>query len=325
MPVPDQSKASRREFLAAATVAAGVPLLAGAQAPPASSRPAAPVHATAAAAAGMVTVGRENSTPIDLYVEDHGSGRPVVLLHGWPLAGTAFEKQVPALLAAGHRVITYDMRGFGRSSQPATGYDFATLADDLHNLMARMDLRDAALVGHSLGTGEVATYIGRYGTARVRKAVLISALPFFLRTPDNPAGVDPAVVDQTQRAILADRPAFLTGLFKNFYNADVNLGRRVSPEVLQGNWNTAYAGSAIGTHAVVASWREDLRPHLPRIDVPTLVIHGGDDRILPHATTAVPTTRAIRGARLVTVAGGPHLVPWTHGDEVNRALVEFLA
>lgn len=318
---------SRRDFLVAAT-AAGVPLVAGAAAGLAPTRAeAAPVVRAGRVAGGIVKVGEENSTPIEIYYEDHGpaNGRPVVLSHGWPLSSSAFEKQVPALLAAGHRVITYDRRGFGKSSQPATGYDFPTYADDLHKLVTAMDLRGFALVGHSLGSGEVAAYAGKHGTGRMRRAVMISALPFFLRTADNPDGVDPAVVEKTQGAILADRPAFLTELFKNFYNTDVYLGKRVSPEVLQGAWMSGYAGSPIGTHAVVASWKTDLRPHLSRIDVPTLVMHGTQDRILPYATTAVPTAKAIRGARLAPIDGGPHLMPWTHADQVNRELLGFLA
>ena len=324
--VPRGEMPSRRDFLVAAT-AAGVPLVAGVSGLAATPAAAAPVVRTARVAGGIVKVGEENSTPIEIYYEDHGpaNGRAVVLSHGWPLSSTAFEKQVPALLAAGHRVIAYDRRGFGKSSQPATGYDFATYADDLHKLVTALDLRDFALVGHSLGSGEVAGYIGRHGSERIRKAVMISALPFFLRTPDNPNGVDPAIVQQTQAAILADRPAFLTGLFKNFYNTDVYLGKRVSPEVLQGAWVSGFAGSPIGTHAVVASWRTDLRPWLARIDKPTLVMHCTQDRILPYATTAVPTAKAIRGARLAPIEGGPHLMPWTHADVVNRELVSFLA
>jgi pimeloyl-ACP methyl ester carboxylesterase len=249
--------ASRRDFVFA-TAAAAVPLLAGvtsraAVAAPAPTIPDRPRSTTM----GTVTVGRENSTNIDIYYEDHGAGRPVVLSHGWPLSGTAWEKQVPPLLAAGYRVITYDRRGFGRSSQPAGGYDYGTFADDLHKLVTALDLRDFALVGHSMGSGEVAGYIGKYGTERARKAVFVSALPFFLKSADNPNGVDPSVPAGVMKALAADRPAFITSFLKDFYNADVQLGKRVSPEVIQGNWQTAYGASALGTYACVSAWGTD--------------------------------------------------------------------
>jgi non-heme chloroperoxidase len=272
-----------------------------------------------------INVGQENSTPIDLYYEDHGSGPPVVLIHGWPLSGRSWEKQLAALLAAGRRVITYDRRGFGKSSQPATGYEYDTFAEDLHKLVTMLDLRDFALVGFSMGGGEVARYLGTYGTGRVSKAVFMAAVPpFLLKTSDNPDGIDGSVFDGIKKAIAADRPAFLTQFLSNFYNVDVLGGKQISDEVVRESWNVAVGASPIGTLQCVTAWYTDFRKDLPRIDVPTLIIHGDSDRILPIEVTGKPAQAAIKGSRLVTVKGGPHGLNWTHADEVNRELVSFL-
>src|SRR6202035_271863 len=225
-------------------------------------------------------VGKENSTDIELYYEDHGSGDPVVLIHGYPLNGASWEKQVPELLAAGHRVITYDRRGFGRSSQPTTGYDYDTFAKDLHNLVTTLDLRDFALVGFSMGGGEVARYLGTYGSERVTKAVFIASVPpFLLKTANNPEGVDGSVFEGIKKAIVADRPAFLSAFLANFYNVDVLGGKSISDQVIQYNWNVGVGASAKGTLDCVSAWVTDFRNDLPRVDVPALVIHGDADRI----------------------------------------------
>jgi len=272
-----------------------------------------------------ITVGQENSTPIELYYEDHGTGKPVVLIHGWPLSGASWEKQVAALLEAGHRVITYDRRGFGQSSKPATGYDYDTFAEDLNKLVTKLDLRDAALVGFSMGGGEVARYLGTYGSKRVSKAVFISAVPpFLLKTADNPGGVDGGVFDGIKKGIVADRPAFLSAFLADFYNVDVLGGKRISNQVVQYSWNVAVGASAKGTLDCVTAWYTDFRKDLPRIDVPTLVVHGDSDRIVPIAVAGIPTSKSIKGARLVVVEGGPHGVTWTHPDKVNPELVSFL-
>jgi non-heme chloroperoxidase len=272
-----------------------------------------------------ITVGQENSTPIELYFEDHGSGKPVVLIHGWPLSGASWEKQVAALLATGHRVITYDRRGFGKSSQPATGYEYDTFAEDLHKLVTALDLHDFALVGFSMGGGEVARYIGRYGTERVSKAVFMAAVPpFLLKTSDNPNGVDGSVFDGIKTGIAADRPAFLAQFLSNFYNVDVLGGRLISDEVVRLSWNVAVGASAKGTLDCVTAWYTDFRKDLPRVDVPTLVIHGDADRIVPIEVSGIPTHKAVKGSRLVTVNGGPHGINWTHADQVNAELVSFL-
>src|SRR6267142_6873592 len=197
-----------------------------------------------------ITVGKENSSNIDLYYEDHGSGKPVVLIHGYPLSGASWEKQVPVLLEAGYSVITYDRRGFGKSSQPTAGYNYDTLAEDLHKIVTQLDLRDFALVGFSMGGGEVARYFGKYGSKGVTKAVIIGGVPpFLLKTQDNPEGVDASVFDGIQKAIVADRYAFFTEFFRNFYNTDVLLGKRVSEEAVRASWNVAVGSSATASLA----------------------------------------------------------------------------
>jgi non-heme chloroperoxidase len=272
-----------------------------------------------------ITVGKENSTNIDLYYEDHGSGKPVVLIHGYPLSGTSWEKQTLPLLAAGYRVITYDRRGFGKSSQPTTGYNYDIFAEDLHKLITHLDLRDFVLAGFSMGGGEVARYFGKYGSQGVSRAVIISGVPpFLLKTQGNPDGVDGSVFDGIRKAIVADRYAFFTEFFKNFYNTDVFLGKRVSEEVVRASWNVAAGSSATATLACVPTWHEDFRQDLKRIDVPTLVIHGDADRILPITATGLRTAKLIKGARLRVVKGGPHCITWTHVDEVNSELLDFL-
>jgi non-heme chloroperoxidase len=273
----------------------------------------------------FVTVGKENSGNIDLYYEDHGSGKPVVLIHGYPLSGASWEKQTAALLAAGNRVITYDRRGFGKSSQPTTGYNYDIFAEDLHSLVTHLKLSDVTLVGFSMGGGEVARYLGKYGSKGVSKAVIIGGIPpYLLKTPDNPEGVDGSVFEGIQKAIAADRYAFFSEFFKNFYNTDLLLGKRVSEQAVQASWNLAAGASATASVACVPTWHEDFRQDLSRIDVPTLVIHGDADRIVPIAASGERTAKLIKGARLVVVKDGPHCISWTHAEEVNQALVEFL-
>ena len=272
-----------------------------------------------------IPVGKENSGSIDLYYEDHGAGKPVVLIHGYPLSGASWEKQVPVLLDAGHRVITYDRRGFGKSSQPTTGYNCDTFAEDLHKLVTRLGLRDFALVGFSMGGGEVARYLGKYGSKGVSRAVIISGVPpFLLKTPDNPEGVDGSVFEGIKKAIVADRYAFFTDFFKNFYNTDLLLGKRVSEQAVQASWNIGAGASAAASLACVPTWHEDFRNDLSRVDVPTLVIHGDADRILPIAASGLRTAKLIKGARLLVVKDGPHCITWTHAEQVNGALLEFL-
>src|SRR6266852_1400643 len=222
-----------------------------------------------------ITVGKENSPSIDLYYEDHGAGSPVVLIHGWPLSGASWEKQTAALLAAGHRVITYDRRGFGRSSKPAVGYNYDTFAADLDALLRVLNLTGVSLVGHSMGTGEITRYIGKYGSARLRKAVLIGTLgPYLVKAADNPEGVDPKVFDDTRAGIKADRAVALMEFLKNFYSVGGADGKRVSERVIEADWAVAIGASPIGTLACVDSWIEDFRKNIARNDLQRMIIHG---------------------------------------------------
>ena len=270
-------------------------------------------------------VGKENSGDIGLYYEDHGSGAPVVLIHGYPLSGASWERQVPKLLATGHRVITYDRRGFGKSSQPTAGYNYDTFAEDLHRLVTHLKLRNFSLVGFSMGGGEVARYLGKYGSRDVSKAVIISGVPpFLLKTADNPEGVDGSVFEGIESAVSADRYAFFAEFFKNFYNTDVYLGKRVSDQTVQASWNIAASASAAASVACVSTWHEDFRKDLERINVSTLVIHGDADRILPINASGARTANLIEGSHLAVVRDGPHAITWTHADEVNAELLSFL-
>ncbi len=274
----------------------------------------------------VVRVGSQNGSGIDIYFEDHGSGPPVVLIHGYPLDGRSWERQERAVLEAGYRVITYDRRGFGLSSKPTTGYDYDTLAADLFALIDHLDLTGITLVGFSMGTGEVTRYLGTRGSARVRRAVLLGALPpFLLKTDDNPEGVGGEVFDGIKAAILGDRFAYLETFLNDLYNADVLGGIRVSDQAWHASFIAALGASAYATHACVDSWLTDFRPDLRRFDVPTLVIHGTDDRILPVRATAERLPGFIEDVRVVTLDGGPHRVAWTHPDEVNTVVLTFLA
>ncbi len=272
-----------------------------------------------------VTVGEENSGNIDLYYEDHGSGPPVVLIHGYPLSGRAWDKQIPVLLEAGRRVITYDRRGFGESSQPTSGYDFDTFAADLKILIEKLDLSDATLVGHSMGTGEVTRYLGTYGSARVARGVLVSPIPpFLLQTGDNPEGLPRSLFDGFMQTARADTPAWMKGFLDNFYNMDVLGGTLVSDQAFQASWSLAIAASATAAVACVPTWVTDFRADLPKIEVPMLVVHGDADRVLPFEKTGKRLPGLLKDMQLVVIAGGPHAISWTHADQFNRALLDFI-
>jgi non-heme chloroperoxidase len=272
-----------------------------------------------------ITVGKENSGSIDLYYEDHGSGPPVVLIHGYPVSGRAWDRQVPPLLDAGHRVITYDRRGFGRSSQPTTGYEYDTFAADLAVLMDHLDLRDATLVGHSMGTGEVTRYLGAHGSSRVARGVLISPIPpFLLQTADNTEGLPRSAFDGFIQSAIADTPAWMKGFLDNFYNIDVLGGKLVSEQAYQASLNIALGASATAAVACIATWETDFRRDLSKIDVPVLVVDGDADRILPYPNTGKRLPGLIREMELVVIEGGPHAIAWTHADQVNRALLDFV-
>jgi pimeloyl-ACP methyl ester carboxylesterase len=269
-----------------------------------------------------IKVGQENSTPIEIYYEDHGTGSPVVLIHGWPLNGDAWEKQTAALLAAGHRMITYDRRGFGRSSKPGVGYNYDTFAADLNTLLSALDLTGVSLVGHSMGTGEITRYIGKYGTKRLRKAVLIGTLgPYLVKAPDNPEGIDASVFRGIRAGIKADRPVAMMEFLKNFYSVGGPDGKLV----IEANWTVAIGASPIGTVACVDAWIEDFRKDIARNDLPTMIVHGDDDRILPADVTSRRQAKLIKGVTSIEIKGGSHGLPWTHAEEINNQLVTFLS
>jgi non-heme chloroperoxidase len=272
-----------------------------------------------------LTVGQENGHDIELYFEDHGTGQPVVLIHGFPLDGRSWDKQARALLDAGYRVVSYDRRGFGMSSNTTVGFSYDTFSDDLAALLEHLDLRDVALVGFSMGTGEVTRYLARHGSERVVKAVLMASVPpFLLKTDDNPEGVDGSVFEGIKAAIAEDRPGYFKQFLDDFFNVDVLGGTRISEPAWQAAFAMALAAGPFATYAAVDTWLTDFRADLGKIDVPTLLIHGDADRILPYAATAARLPGMIADLTVVTVAGGPHNIAWTHPDVVNPALLDFL-
>jgi non-heme chloroperoxidase len=273
-----------------------------------------------------VKVGEENSGSIELYYEDHGSGAPVVLIHGYPLSGRAWDKQVPPLLEDGRRVIIYDRRGFGKSSQPVTGYDYDTFADDLNALLKALNLHDVTLVGHSMGTGEVTRYISRYGSERVAKGVLISPIPpFLLQAGDNPEGLPGTLFDGFIQSARQDAPAWMKGFLDNFFNIDKFRGTLVSDQYYQYCFNVAASASATAAVACIPTWETDFRADLPKLNVPMLVIQGDDDRVLPYPKTGQRLPGMIKDLQMDVIEQGPHAICWTHADQVNSALLKFLS
>jgi non-heme chloroperoxidase len=273
-----------------------------------------------------VTVGNENGNPIEIYYEDHGSGRPVVMIHGYPLNSDSWERQERVLLGAGYSVIRYDRRGFGNSSRPTTGYDYDTFAADLNALLELLGLDDVVLAGFSMGTGEVTRYLGTYGSERVRRAVLFGVIPpFLLKTDDNPDGVDGQVFEGIKAAVLADRYAYFKDFLDNFYNVDKLAPERISEQAWQASFNVAAGASPYASYACVDTWLTDFRGDLPKIDVPVLVLHGTEDRILPFESTAKRLPDLVADLTLIPVEGGPHNIGWTHPDECNAAMLDFLA
>jgi non-heme chloroperoxidase len=277
----------------------------------------------------VITVGQENSTSIELHYEDHGTGQPVVLIHGYPLDGTSWERQQRELLAAGYRVITYDRRGFGKSSQPTVDYDYDTFAADLDTVLTTLDVTDVVLVGFSMGTGELARYVANYGSDRVAKLAFLAPLePFLLKTDDNPTGVPQDVFDGIATAAKADRFAWFTGFYQDFYNLDQNLGSRISQEAVTASWNTATSSAPLAAYSVVPAWIEDFRGDVAKVrasGVPSIIVQGTEDRILPIDSTGRVFHEAFPESEYVEIDGAPHGFLWTHADEVNAALLAFVA
>jgi non-heme chloroperoxidase len=276
----------------------------------------------------FIKVGTENGADIALHYNDHGAGKPIVLIHGYPLDGNSWERQERALLEAGYRCMTYDRRGFGHSSQPATGYDYDTFAADLKALLDHLALdQDAVLVGFSMGTGEVTRYLGAYGSAGISQAVLIGAIPpYLLRASDNPQGVPKEVFDGLEQAVIADRYAFFDSFLGNLYNTDVSVPDRLSDSALRASSQVAAGAGPYATFACIDTWLTDFRGDLPKVDIPVLAVHGTADRVLPFEVTAarLRDERLIADLTVVEIAEGPHAVVWTHPDEVNSALLSFL-
>jgi non-heme chloroperoxidase len=277
-----------------------------------------------------LTVGTENGQPVEIHYEDHGAGRPVVLIHGWPLSGRSWEAQVGPLVQAGFRVVTYDRRGFGDSSQPWSGYDYDTLAADLDALLTSLDLTDVALVGFSMGGGEVVRYLARHGTARVSRAVLAAAVPPYLyESDDNPdGGLDDATIEQFQAGVVTDRLAFLDGFTKDFFTpggSSLLRSPAVSEPQRQYALQIAAFASPKGTlDCITAFGRTDFRADVAAVTVPTLVVHGDSDAIVPFEVSGKRAHEAIAGSELVVIEGGPHGVNASHPEEFNRALIGFL-
>jgi non-heme chloroperoxidase len=272
-----------------------------------------------------VKVGTEKSAAVELYYEDHGSGKPVVLIHGWPLSGRSWEPQVPALISAGYRVITYDRRGFGWSSQPWSGYEYDTLAADLDAVLQHLDVKGATLVGFSMGGGEVARYISKYGTGRIAKAVFAAAIPPYLfKTQDNPeGGLDEATIGQFQGGVRKDRLAFVDEFTKGFFSAggklQVSEGQRIYARDI-----AAFASPKGTLDCIAAFGRTDFRDDLKKIAIPTLIIHGDSDAIVPFEASGKRTHAAIKGSQLALIKGGPHGLNASHAEQFNKALIEFL-
>jgi pimeloyl-ACP methyl ester carboxylesterase len=272
-----------------------------------------------------IKVGEENSGSIDLYYEDHGAGRPVVLIHGWPLSGASWERQTWPLVDAGYRVITYDRRGFGNSARTGVGYEYDILADDLNAVLSRLDLHDVALVGFSMGGGEVARYLSRHGDERICSATFISAIPpYLLKTTDNPDGVDGSVFDGILAGLAGDRPGFLTGFLANFYNVDVLGGKLISEDFVRSSWNVAISASSRATSECVRAWLTDFRADMAQIKVPTLFVHGDSDRIVPLEVSARRAQPMVAGSKLHVIKDAPHGLIWTHAPELNEQLFTFL-
>lgn len=262
---------------------------------------------------------------VDLFFEDYGHGQAVILIHGWPLSHRAWEQQVWAIVEAGYRCIAYDRRGFGNSSAPWGEYDYSTLASDLHSIISQLELKNVVLVGFSMGGGEVVRYCTDYGTANVAKVSLISSIiPLVAQKDDNPEGVPAESLEEIKQALESDRVGFLKGFHKNFYNYKDG-SKRISEAQLDYDFTIASHASPRATIEAAKAWAEtDFRKELKNVDVPTLIIHGDADNIVPKGTSADQAAEGIAVNRYYVVKDGPHGLNLTHKDEVNRELIAFL-
>ena len=270
----------------------------------------------------------EGQKTVSLYFEDYGEGKPVILIHGWPLSHRMWEYQTRVLIEAGHRVIAYDRRGFGDSDKPWDGYDYNTMSADLQALITALELQDVTLVGFSMGGGEVARYFGQYGGERIAKAVFVSAVtPYMLKTGDNPTGVDQSVFDEFKQNVKEDRIGFLEGFNKLFVNHDKGVpgGTPVSDPALGYTLSIAsYASPKATLDCITAFGETDFRQDMSKIDVPTMFVHGDADQIVPLEVSATEAHKLVEGSRLEVLEGAPHGLIFTHTEKLNRLLLEFL-
>lgn len=272
-----------------------------------------------------INVGKEGSDDVKIYYKDWGKGQPVVFSHGWPLSADAWDDQMLFLASKGYRCIAHDRRGHGRSSQPWDGNDIDTYADDLHALMEKLDLKDAILIGHSTGGGEVTRYIGRHGTKRVAKVVLIGAVPpQMLKTDKNPGGLPMSAFDAIRQGVKSDRSQFFKDLTIPFYGANRS-GSKVSQGLRDSFWMQGMAASMKGIYDCIVAFSEtDFTEDLKKIDKPTLIIHGDDDQIVPIGASAHLSSKLVKGAELKVYPGAPHGLCSTHKDQVNEDLLQFI-
>lgn len=273
-----------------------------------------------------LAVGTDKDSEVRLSYADYGEGKPVVLMHGWPLSHRMWEAQIPALVEAGYRVIAYDRRGFGDSDKPWTGYEYDTFASDLNTLLEELDLSEVSLVGFSMGGGEVARYIGTYGSERAEKAVLMSAVtPYLLKTDDNPDGVDESVFEEMLEGVRTDRPGFLEGFTKKFVNWDTDGKQILSEAALRHAWDIGVWASPKATLECIKAFSStDFRDDLKKFDVPTLIMHGDADQIVPFEVSGQRAAELIPGSKTVIIKGGSHGITYTAPSEVNQALLAFL-
>ncbi len=273
----------------------------------------------------FLTVGQENRQEIRIYFEDHGEGPPLLLIHGYPFSGRAWERVVTKFIEDGHRVITYDRRGFGQSDRPAVGYEYDTFAADLSALVDELDLSDVVLIGHSMGTGEIVRYLSTYGAEKVRGAVFIAPIPpFLLQTETHPEGVSSEVFDHLKHAIIDDRYAFVTDFLRHFYNTEHFLGKPLSPEKLKADFSIAIAASPVALLKCIDTWSTDFRSELGKINVPSLVIQGDTDQILPYDVTGKLLAQLLKARELV-IPGGSHGITWTHSEVICHEVLDFIS